>query len=436
MSRLLRIFADWESLNEGGAEERSCFAAVGIQANNIWLTEGKDALANRLRQAPLLSAYHLAEWMAWNWWRLRWEPRAATMEWRLAHKMSNIGGGYVWPNITLFSDGERTALIARPSKEKTEAPFRYIADTAVVMPSSDYESEIDSFMEQVLSRLETEKIKETNLSKLWTEICFERKDPELSQIRKLEALMGRDPAEVESDLIARLISDANILSMSGIEELAADIAHLSGHHLPSATELTDIAKKTGFCTHPNDMVNLAWKIEQQQSQVPAWSIGADRAKALREQEKLGDGQISDKFLAKMLAVDPKSLQYAESSPPDVSFFLEQPNDESRIVLRPKWHEGRRFELARLLGDHLMSTGKVFSPATRAYTYRQKAQRSFAAELLSPFGTIMEMLQGDYSEENLSDVAKHFQVSELTIRTQLVNHKILEREDLELELAAA
>lgn len=437
MSRPLRILAEWETLNEGSAEERSCFAAVGIQANNIWLTEGRDALANRLRQAPLLSAYHLAEWFAWNWWRLRWEPRAvtATMEWRFAHKTSNIGGGYIWPNITIFSDGERTALIARPSKEKPDAHFRYIADTAIVMPSSDFESEVDSFIEQVLSRLESEEVKETNLSTLWAEICAERKDSELSQIRKLEALMGRDPEEVEGSLVSRLISDAKILSMSGVEELVADYSHLH-YHLPSATELTDIATKIGFCSSPNDIVNFARNTEQQHSQIPAWRIGADAARALREQERFGDGPISDKLLAQMLAVDPKSLQYAESSPSDVSFSLENSNDESRIVLRPKRPTGRRFELARLLGDRLMSTGKGFFPATRAYTYRQKAQRSFAAELLSPFGAIVEMLQGDYSEENLSDIARHFEVSELTIRTQLVNHKILEREDLEPELAAA
>jgi hypothetical protein len=434
--RLLKIRADWEPLSEGTPEECKCFAAIGIQANSTWLTEGRDALANRLREAPLLSAYHLAEWFAWNWWRLRWEPRAATTEWRLAHKMSNIGGGYVWPNITIFSDGERTALIARPSKEKIEAPFRYIADAAVVIPSSDYESEIDSFIAQVLGRLESEAVGETNLLSLWTDVCNERGDPELSQRRKLEALMGCDPDEVESSLVSRLISDANILGMSGIEELVADHSHLHDHDPPSAKELTEIAKNIGFHTSPSNVVNLARNIELKHSQIPAWQIGAEAARALREQEKLGDAQILDERLAEMLAVDPKSLQGEGTSSSDVSFILDSPNNEGRIVLRPKWHVGRRFELARLLGDRLMISGKGFTPSTRAYTYRQKAQRSFAAELLSPFRLIMEMLQGDYSDESLSNVAEQFQVSELTIRTQLVNHKILEREDLDLEVAVA
>jgi Zn-dependent peptidase ImmA (M78 family) len=75
---------------------------------------------------------------------------------------------------------------------------------------------------------------------------------------------------------------------------------------------------------------------------------------------------------------------------------------------------------------------------RACTYRQKMQRSFAAELLSPYAAEDEMLNNDYSVENQKDVAEHFKVSELTIRTPLVNHGRLGREDFdgEFEVAAA
>jgi Zn-dependent peptidase ImmA (M78 family) len=66
------------------------------------------------------------------------------------------------------------------------------------------------------------------------------------------------------------------------------------------------------------------------------------------------------------------------------------------------------------------------------------QRSFAAELLAPFAAVDEMLAGDYSLENQQDAADHFNVSDRTICTMLVNHGRLEREELdrEFELAAA
>ena len=64
------------------------------------------------------------------------------------------------------------------------------------------------------------------------------------------------------------------------------------------------------------------------------------------------------------------------------------------------------------------------------------QRSFAAELLSPFESVENMLSGDYSMENRQDVADHFQVSEWTIRTLLVNHRRLQRQDLEEDFEVA
>ena len=151
MQRSWDIVANWEALDEGSDEERSCFAALGINAHGHWLTEGHDALANRLRQAPLLSAYHLAEWLTWNWWRLRWEPRASSDDWVFAHKTSNIGGGYIWPNIIIFSDGERTALIAKATQERPETPFRYISNFAAVIPSIEFENGVDNFILQVTS---------------------------------------------------------------------------------------------------------------------------------------------------------------------------------------------------------------------------------------------------------------------------------------------
>ena len=101
MQPALSITADWERLNEGSPEERACFAALGILCNNQWLTEGRDGFVNRIRTGPLVSAYHMAEWLAWNWWRLRWEPQSNAPDWVFAHRMATIGEGYVWPNITM-----------------------------------------------------------------------------------------------------------------------------------------------------------------------------------------------------------------------------------------------------------------------------------------------------------------------------------------------
>jgi hypothetical protein len=435
MMASLTISAGWETLESGPPEERACFAAVGIEARGKWLTEGRDAIVNRLRKQPYLSAYHLAEWFAWNWWRLRWEPRSSAHDWDFAHRISSIGSGYIWPNIAVFSDGERTALVAKPTIEQQQTPFRYIADTAAVIPAEEFESELDRFIGGVIERLNGEGIEGTNLHEVWKSVSDERGNAEEAWKRKLEALLGSDPDKADKKAIQQLSNDAKQLSRSAIEEIAAE--HGRGGKILTAAEIVKIAKKSGFDSSPRDAARLDKPIQlPKRGQIPAWFVGRDTARALRAQLRLGMEPISDKTLAEIGGTSLKAIQSGAVGP-NISFMLDERFTSSKTVLRSKWRTGRRFEFARLVGDRLANRdGGKLLPATRAYTYRQKSQRSFAAEFLSPFEAVDAMLEGDYSDESQLDVAEHYNVSSLTIRTLLVNNGRLEREDLSEELEAA
>ena len=113
---------------------------------------------------------------------------------------------------------------------------------------------------------------------------------------------------------------------------------------------------------------------------------------------------------------------------ELSFIIAGDGNRSRLALRPKWETGRRFDLARLIGDRLVDGVERLLPATRAHSYRQKAQRAFAAELLCPYDAVDDMLDIDISEERQTEVAEHFQVSPLAIRTLLVNKGRIARDN--------
>jgi hypothetical protein len=430
----LSISAEWERLDEGDPEEQACFAALGIECDGRCLTEVLDGFVNRITQAPLLSAYHLAEWMAWNWWRLRWEPRSNAPEWPFAHRLTTVGHGYVWPNITIFSDGERTALIAKPTQPRPTTVFRYVADFAAIVPSGVFENAVDRFLGQVLGKLLAERIADTNLQRVYADLIEERQDHETARRRKLEALLGKDPDEADPAMLERLIADARSLGEQAVQELAADSA---GGEPLSAESLEQIAASSGFSASPRDAARLAPRTRLPSAgEVPAWRLGAEAAGALRAQERLGPPAIEDATLARLAGVEAAALTSGVSSG-NISFALDRTRIEGRVVLRSRWHSGRRFELARLLADRLVAPppGRLHA-ATRAYTYRQKMQRSFAAEFLSPFEAVDEMLAGDYSAEAQQDAAEHFQVSDRTILTLLVNHRRLERDELEAEFEPA
>lgn len=424
MSRALSIEADWERSESKVPEERACFAAIGILHLDQWLSVAEDAFVNRIRLKVHLSAYKLAEWLAWNWWRLRWEPRRRSVDWAMAHRMTTIGGGYVWPNLTIVSDGERVLLNAQPTTPSKVEPLHYLSTIPAVVRADELESAIDTFIEQVLGQLQEEKIEDSNLNLVWADVLAERKDPEATRVRRLEALLGFDPEDADTKTIQRLIRDSKDFGEQSVNELAADDPRLS------SAQLRDLAHKIGSEANPQGAVRLsASALSKMRPGSPAWVKGAETASALRKQEHLHDIPIDNEKLCGLVGVDKSVISNTGNSP--LSFALDETKSSSRVALRSKRETGRRFDLARLLGDRLVSptNGRLY-PATRAYTYRQKLQRSFAAEFLCPFSAVSNLLKGDFSEESIDDAAAYFNVSERAVRTILVNHKVLDRQELD------
>jgi hypothetical protein len=429
MPASLEISLAPERLEEGSAEERACFGLFTIRCGAVELTAGLDSFVAAYRAGPLVSGYHAAEWFAWNWWRLRHEPRTRAPDWWRAHRMTAIGEGYVWPNLAIWSDGVRTVLHAEPSPRPDARPFRYLGAHPCVVPSEHFEQALDRFVPQIIGRLRDRAVGDTNLDRLWSELTEERRDPGAARRRRLEALMGQDPDEASEAAVDQLLADAEFLGEQAVEELAADVPQGDGG-LPSAAELSHRAETGGYASDPRDMVRLAPGVLPGSAEVPAWWLGAAAAQALRKQAGLSGEVLSDERLADLAGVEAGALADTDTGSP-LSFTLDCGGTGGRLVLRSRWKTGRRFELARLLADHLVaSQDGCLHVATRAYTYRQKMQRAFAAEFLSPFEAVCEMLGGDYSAEAQADVAAYFRVSDLTIRTLLVAHRRVERDELD------
>lgn len=298
--------------------------------------------------------------------------------------MTTIGGGYVWPNITVVSDGERIVFVAKPTEPRPEEPLRYIADIAAVFRAVEFEGAVSRFIEQVQGQLRAEEIETTNLDRVWADVCAERRDTEVAKRRRLEALLGFDPDEADATLLERLVAEEAEIGEGAVRELAA--TSFGKGDVLTTDNLREIARTIGFEARPSDSIRLQGGTHLSPiGQVPAWQRGAEAAKALRAQEGLGASAISNRRLASMSGVATPNLR-KRTDGSDLSFALDNTDNTGQVVLRSKWETGRRFELARLLGDRIAGggTGRLF-PATRTYTYRQKLQRSFAAELLCPFG---------------------------------------------------
>ena len=428
----------------GTEAERATFGLFAMTANEHLLTAGEDMGNRKLLHGPYVPGCHIAEWLVWNWWRLRWEVRrpsdeGALANWNFAHQMSTIGEGYVWPNVTIFSDGVLSCLSSEPSSDPETVLFCYLgASGRQWVRAETLENAIDGFLEDMLMRLDKEEIGGSNLHRLWNDLSEERENPELACYRRLEAQLGYEPDEADESELRPWLDDANKLGEKALGEIAADVK--LGDHTSSSViheqDFVEIAGRDGFEANPNDAVKLdSITGISQPGSVQAWNLGQNFAQRIRSQENLGDQPIYNEVLTGFAG----AMKDAISGKPDhpalnISFALDRRDSRSYVSLRPSRETGRRFDLARLIGDRVFCTQMYDStepllPATRAYSYRQKLQRAFAAELLSPFTCVDDMMEGDYdSEEKQNEVANHFNVSPWTIRTQLLNNGRIGSED--------
>ena len=443
MAHALTLSLSSEILASGAAEERATFGMLAITANGRLLTAGQDTGNEELRHGPYVAGHPLAEWLAWNRWRLRWEPPGrpsdedAESRWDFAHRMATVGDGYAWPDVTIFSDGIEASLDSGPSRDPDTVLFRYLgAPERQTIPAAALEAAVDGFLEDVVARLEGDGLRTTNLHRLRNDLEAEWNDPELARFRRLEAQLGCDPDEADEDAIRRHLDDAASLGVEALGEVASAAA-LQGRGpdgMMSARGIEDIARRSGFDANANDSAALTDDMDVLlPEEVPAWRLGTHAARTLRDREDLDGRPISDERLADFAGTTSRAIVQTDRRSDGIAFALRPQGGDTRIALRSGRWTGRRFELARLIGDRALGLRMDYAdepllPATRARSYRQKMQHAFAAELLSPFDAVDDMLNGDYSEERQTELAKHFRVSSMTIGTQLVNRRRIDPRD--------
>lgn len=431
-----------ENLEFGEAEEQATFGRLEITVNDRLLTQGVDADTAMVRAGPFVPSYPVAEWLICNWWRLRWEfgrPNCggATHDWDCAHRMSTVGDGYVWPNVTVVSDGVNASFTSDATADPEQVLFRFLgAREREDVTLCTFETAIDEFVCRVISRLDAVGLTETNLHKLWDNLSRERTDPNYAQFRKLEAILGHDPDGADQDAILGRLRDATRLGEQAIAELAAD-ASIGNDPLARmmwATDISEIAESRGFDADLRDGFTIT-DTPQPDHVTPAWMVGTALAKTVRQQAHLNGESLNNDRLAELVGIARSSLKHARPHSHAISFSLATNcPTHARIALGSRHVTGQRFALARLLGDRLAgcqpdAACETLAPATRSESYRQKTQRAFAAELLCPYEAIDDMLDGDLSQDKQGEVATYFKVSPLVVYVQLVNHGRLRVEDV-------
>ncbi|ATJ84471.1 ImmA/IrrE family metallo-endopeptidase [Halomonas beimenensis] len=423
MNQPIDISAHWCHADEANEGTNPTLAEWRLSINDQIATTLIELGTGKLRDHLLAPMDIFAEWIAINWWRLRWEPAiTSSHDWKMSHFLPSIGNGIAWPNVSIASDGDFVHFRSRPTRSQGSGmPVKFVSHFDEWVPAEAFEQGIDKFMSKVTTHLLHSKYRE-DVAKLWDEIIEERNDTNLSTWRRLEALLGYDPDQAPDEIISSLINRFNELGKESINEVAAEGRSQSLSLLKKLE--VEINNGTKGKLPPDDK-SLKTAIEKIPKNQAVWRRASDAAALARKQWRLGNGPISDNQLLELLQL-PRHVLGSNSHDSHLSVGL-RTDENLRISLGGKRLEGRRFALARVLADNLISSpSDHLLPITRSGTSRQRFQRAFAQEFLCPFSSIKEEIGDEPSNEDfIEDISDKYGVSPMTVEHLLINRGIIQ-----------
>jgi hypothetical protein len=370
--------------------------------------------------------------MAGNWWRLMFEPLPPenlkpTEDWRMAHEMPAAGQGFLWPQVILATDSEKMQIWAKPSRTETNQAIKYL--NGLTAPFSidiaDFIKQIDFFINNVLSRLNATGNKETDLFHLWHEIQDERTDADSSTYRKIEAEMGFEPDECPEEIVSDSLGLATRLGENNFSELAP-VCGKSSVKGP-LKEIRELLAEKGIKGKPG-LFSENFSVAESQHSFQPWQHANESARKTRKMLGNITGKLPTERLCELLGLNFDEISnWQPFSRQQISLAIQQDQNFYEFYPRKKHPTARRFELARFVGDYMLSEQN--NPAatitcTDLRTCRQKFQRAYAAELLCPLNGLIEFLDNDFSESAVEDAANHYEVSQTTVLSILANNGLI------------
>ena len=108
---------------------------LAIRLGDVWLTQLIRRSGDRPDYCLEVPPLPLAFWFVDNWWRIHCEPpplqRDPPARWRIAHHLPSVGAGYPWPNVSLWGEGSRCAVMVHADAHNLQRSLRFVAEPAL-----------------------------------------------------------------------------------------------------------------------------------------------------------------------------------------------------------------------------------------------------------------------------------------------------------------
>lgn len=411
---------------------------VKVDGRVVTLLSGADGTP---RSGLYISAYPLAEWIAFNWWALTNEVQVSSVpsaEWTWAcatpnswlqrHNLRAAGGGMQWPDLTIVPEGAVTSVTWSASEPQPGGRgLQFLTPGRAILASDAVTEALAQFVETVLERLREKAVRETPLEREWLAITAMEAD-ELAFAASAGRL-GIDPFsldDVGTDEIMAIGRQyerelgGEILDAS---ESSVEVLHEVTEWLHRATQMA--APSGGSPAAMDLLLDSFADLETAVDPYRPWRAGyagAMRVRGLLEDVHGGSGIGAVSTLIDGLAAEPVSGRAGA-----LEGFTMRAGDRALLLVPDKEYAPartqQRFLKARSLGAHLLERERTRFILTRSRTPLQQAARAFAAELLAPAEVIREMLMklGGHADSSAFEaIAGYFVVSPFVIQHQYEN----------------
>lgn len=321
----------------------------------------------------------------------------------------------------IHGTGRRVVIEQAYGVPSLPAPSIYVASPTAEIDCSSFASGVDTFLHRASA--ESNRTGSSGLATLLRDLQAERDDKEISSWRKLEAILGFDADRAPDELIERLASYEPRLGESVIDEVAAanpgsQAADILARTFEAAGNGFDIDRKIARRLQSDADSELREQV---------WETAESAAAQLRKEVGLKAGPVRSRAFGEILGIKWESARQAASASNAFPYAaVSCQNNKDRILFKSPPHAAsRRFEMARALADAVWDQDSTFAPISRAKTERQRFQRAFAQSFLCPFDDLREYLGPAVpGETEIENAAVHFSVSEMMVRSLLVNKHIL------------
>jgi hypothetical protein len=421
----LRFRLDWEPVDESvrAPELRATWARLEVWVGDTCATLVEDLATGSVRRSIVVSLYPLAEWIAYNWWTIRFDGREDELPGHSQRRnFRSAGDGFNWPDLEIVPAGGVSSIKWSRNLPLAGDPIRYLSHGHRWVDTFETQGVLSALVSAVVTRLEEAGVEDTPLQKEWARVA--QLDPEEVEFCEAAARLGLDPLSEGIDIADQLQEAFSRTDPALIKDFfdAAPTQAITDAVAWINESLTEAERSTSFNEHHFDLslVMLASQARPYTDRDAApWSTGYAAARAVRDQ----------------LAIDP-----TESFPDDIPVrVLTRPSvrpgftgvgkrlaraDWTNLVVgRPLGQPARRFAAARALWHATQAPTPAPFLLTSAHSNRQRIGRAFAAELLAPAAGIRAMLGVHASviaPEDLSVLGEHFRVSEMVIGHQIEN----------------